>query len=122
MKSSSVRNSPTPSAPEFAQMRHVDEQAGVHVQLDARLVLGDGGHVLERAVLALSAREEADLVGIGGDHVGGGTQVHLARQGVDDRRIAGVHALDDAARLPHGGDAQRLGDDRPRGSARCHPR
>ena len=106
-----MRNSPTPSAPEFAQVRHVDEQASVHVQLDARLVLGDGGHVLERAVLALSAGEEADLVGIGGDHVGGGTQVNLAREGVDDRRVAGIDALDDTARLPHGRDAQRLGND-----------
>ena len=71
---------PDPVGARVAQMRHVDEQAGVHVQLDARLVLGDGGHVLERAVLALSAGEEADLVGIGGDHVGGRTQVNLARR------------------------------------------
>ena len=111
MNSSSVRNSPTPSAPEFRQMRHVDEQAGIDVQVDAHAVRGDGRHVLQGAILPLPAGEEAHLVGIGGDHVGRGPQVHLAGRRVDDRRIAGVDALDDAARLADGGDAQRLGDD-----------
>ena len=63
------------------------------------------------AVLALPAGAEAHLVGIGGDHLADGPQVHLAGLGVDDGGIARVDALDDAARLADGGDAERLGDD-----------
>ena len=92
-------------------MRHVDQQAGVHVQLDPLAVERLGGRILQGAVLALPARQEADLVGVGVDDVGGRAQVHLARHGVDDGGIAGIDPLHDAARLPDGGDAQRLGDD-----------
>ena len=51
-----------------------------------------------------------------------GPQMNLARHGIDDRRVAGVDALDDARRLADGGDAQRLGDDRDVALARSRPR
>ena len=95
-----------PSAPALVQVRHVDEQAGVDLQRDARAVLGDRRHLAQRLVAALPLGAEADLVGIGGDHVGGGPQVHLAGLRVDDHGVAGRHPLDEAARLADRGDAQ----------------
>ena len=81
------------------------------MQVDLDAVRRHRRHVFQGAVLALPAGEEAHLVGVGGDHVRRRTQVHLAGRRVDDRRIARGDALDDAARLADGGDAQRLGDD-----------
>ena len=67
MNCSSVRNRPMPSAPDSRQVRDVHLQAGIDVQLDALAVLGDGGLVAQRAVLALPPRPKARLVAIGGD-------------------------------------------------------
>ena len=96
----------------FGQMRHVDEQAGIHMQGDPHAVLGDRRTIAERLIVPLPAGAEAHLVGIGGDDVRARPQMHLAGHGVDDRRVASVDALDDARRLADRGDAQRLGDDR----------
>ena len=81
-----------------------------YLQRDARAVLGDRRHLLQRLVAALALGAEADLVGIGGDHVGGRPQVHLAGL-IDDHGVAGRHPLDEAARLADRGDAQGPRDD-----------
>ena len=92
-------------------MRHVHQQPGIDVDLDALAVLGHGRPVAQRPVLAVPAGAEAGLVAVGGDHLARGADVHLAGLGVDDDGVALVDALHDAAGVADGGDAQRLGDD-----------
>jgi len=95
----------------LSQVRHVHQQTSVDVQLDALPVLGDSRRVAEGAVLAVPAGTEAGLVAIGGDDLARGADVHLAAFGVDNYGVALVHALQHAARIADGRNAERLGDD-----------
>ena len=49
----------------FLQMRHVDEEPGIHVKADAHAILGQCRDVAQRFVLLLPAGAEADLIGEG---------------------------------------------------------
>ena len=95
----------------FGEMRHVDQEAGIHLQRNAHAILGDGWAVAERLIAPLLAGAETDLVGIGGDDFRAWPQVHFAGDRVDNGGIARVDPLDDPRRLPECNDPQRLGDD-----------
>ncbi len=95
----------------FRQVGDVYLQSGIDVQLDALAVLGDGGLVAQRAVLALAPRTKTGLVAIGGDDAAARPDVHLAAFGVDDDGIALIDPFDDPARLADGGNPERLGND-----------
>ncbi len=72
----------------FREMRHVDQEAGVHVQADRHAVEADRGNVAQGAILRLSAGAHAGLLGIGRLDVRRRTQMNLAEVAVDDDRVA----------------------------------
>ena len=93
------------------QMRHVNDQPRIDVQGDADAIFCDGRPVAQCLVALLLARTKPDLVRVSGDDLRTRPKMHFTRNGVDDRCIAGIDALDDARRLPDGGNTKRLSHD-----------
>ena len=87
-------------------MRHVDDQAGVDVELDLDAVSRDGGNIAQRRILGLLLGIEANLLGIGLLQVGGGPHEDLARSAIGDERASGIDQIDEPFRLTHGGNAR----------------
>ena len=72
----------------FRQMRHVDEEPGVHVQADRDAVDSGCGRVAESAILRLAPGAHTRLFRISRFDVRRRPQMDLARVAVDDDRIA----------------------------------
>ena len=109
MNCSSVRKRPIDFAPGLGQMRHVDQQARVHVQPDRDAVEADGRHVAQRAILRLLAGAHPRLLGVGRLDVRRRPQIDLAGVAVDDDRVALLDDLGDV-----GDVADRRHRERPR--------
>ena len=92
-----------PSAPEFVQMRHVDQQSGIDIDADGHPVLRDGGHIAQRRILRLLARVKSHLLRIGLFDAPRRPHMHVACLAIDDDRIAGVHDLDQPSTWPTAG-------------------
>ena len=92
-------------------MRHVQQQAGVHVQAERDPVGGDVGRVAQGAILVLAARAQARRVGVRRLDVRRWSNRNHARLPVDNDRIPG---FDDFRNVPHAADdrnAHRPRDD-----------
>ena len=97
--------------PGFRQMRHVDEQPGVHVQADRDAVDADRRRVAESAILRLAPGAHARLFGISRFDIRRRPQIDLARVAVDDDRIAVLDDFGDIRDIAHRGNGERAGDD-----------
>ena len=95
----------------LVEMRHVDQQAGVHVQADRHAVDGDARRVAQRAVLVLPARAQPRLFGVGRLDVRLRAHLHFAGHAVDDDRVALFDDLGDVGQVADGGDRQGARDD-----------
>ena len=95
----------------LAQMRQIDQQAGVHVQADLDAVQGEPGKIAQRAILVLAAGAQARLFRIGGLDVGRRAQLHFAGGAVDDDRVALLGDLGNIRDVADGGDRQGARDD-----------
>jgi len=100
-----------PLRPRLVQVGEVDQQAGIEVQADLHPVAGDRRNVAEGPVLLLPPRPQADHLGVGRFDLRPRPDMDLARDAVDDDRIAGLAERCGVLDLAHGGDAQRPGDD-----------
>ena len=97
--------------PGFRQMRHVDEEPGVHVQADRDAVEADCRRVAKSAILRLAPGAHARLFGISRLDVRRRAQIDLARVAVDDDRVALLDDFGDIRDVAHGGNGERAGDD-----------
>ncbi len=112
MNCSSVRNRPTEHGAGLRDMLEIDEQSGVHMQIDRDAVLGHGRHVAQFAILLLPAGAQPRLFRIGIVRHRRRAQMHVARDAIDDDCIAGLDEIDDIGDFADGRDAERAGDDR----------
>ncbi len=94
----SVRNSPIPSAPVAAQLRHVEQQPGIEQQLDLDPVAGHRRHVAQRLVIGAPPGARRHRRGDALLDIGARADQHRAVLAVDDDDVAGVDM------------ARRLGD------------
>ena len=90
----------------------VDQQAGVHVQVDPHAIAGDGGHVPQLVILLLPLGAQPRLFAIGRFDIRRRAQLDLARGAVDDDRVAGLHQIGDIGHFADRRHAQRPRDDR----------
>ena len=112
MNCSSVRNRPIDLRAGFDQVRHVDQEAGVHVEPDPNAVEADRRHVAERAKLRLLARAHTRPFGVGRLDVRRRAQIDLAGIAVDDDRVAVLDNLGHVGDVADRRDRQRPRDDR----------
>ncbi|MGY4316764.1 hypothetical protein ACVWW1_006091 [Bradyrhizobium sp. JR3.5] len=93
-------------------MRQVDGQAGIDQELDRLAVLGHAGLVAQRRILRLPPRPEPDALGVGGFDLGGGADIDLAGNAVDDDGIARIGNAGRVRHLADRGNAERARHDR----------
>ena len=90
----------------------IGEQPDVGVHRDPAAVGRLRGHVLEALELAVEGAVLAVDPLVLARHVGGRIHVHDPRVAVDDQLVALVHGLGQMLDADHGGDLERLGENR----------
>ena len=91
----------------FHDMRHVDQQSGVHVQAHFDAVAADGGHLAQLVVLFAAPGPQAGLFAIGSLDIGGRAHLHLAAGPVHNDGVAVADQIGDIGAIADTGDAER---------------
>ena len=95
----------------FGELRQVDEQAGIHLQIDPDTVAGHTRLVAQARIALPAPRAKVDAVGVGFRDIGHRPQMHLTILAVDDGHVAVFGHGDRARHLADDGNAERAGDD-----------
>ena len=113
MNCSSVRNRPMPSAAGFVELRQVDEQAGIHLQVDLDPVAADATacRAASGSAPGASVAELGPCRTNSASRFGRRAQMHAAVLAVDDDRVAALRHGDRALDLADDGNAERPRDD-----------
>ena len=93
------------------EVRQVDDEARIDVELDSLAGAADGGLVTECCILRLLPGIEAHLLGIGALKIRRRTNEDLARAAVDDDGASRIDEVDQPFRLADGRNAERAGND-----------